>query len=60
MKGAASAHTTRSGCVRDSTTLVELTGFEPVTSCLQSRRSPTELQPQQIQVYNWASVYLSL
>lgn len=27
--------------------LVELTGFEPVTSCLQSRRSPTELQPHE-------------
>src|SRR5690242_8113721 len=25
---------------------LELTGFEPVTSCLQSRRSPTELQPR--------------
>ena len=29
----------------------QLTGFEPVTSCLQSRRSPTELQPHSFQVY---------
>ena len=26
--------------------LVEATGFEPVTPCLQSRCSPTELSPQ--------------
>jgi hypothetical protein len=26
--------------------LVEMSGFEPPTSCLQSRRSPTELHPQ--------------
>ena len=26
--------------------LVELVGFEPATSCLQSRRSTSELQPQ--------------
>ncbi len=25
--------------------LVEMTGFEPATPCLQSRRSPTELHP---------------
>ena len=25
--------------------MVELTGFEPVTPCLQSRCSPAELQP---------------
>ena len=30
---------------------MELTGFEPVTSCLQSRRSPTELQPHYSLVY---------
>ena len=35
-----------------SAILVELTGFEPVTSCLQSRRSPTELQPHCFSVYN--------
>ncbi len=27
--------------------LVEAEGFEPTTSCLQSRRSPSELRPQQ-------------
>ena len=26
--------------------MVELVGFEPATSCLQSRRSTSELQPQ--------------
>ena len=28
--------------------LVELRGFEPLASCLQSRRSPTELQPRPV------------
>ena len=32
-----------------STWLVEPTGFGPVTSCLQNRRSPTELQPTRFQ-----------
>ena len=35
--------------------MVELTGFEPVTSCLQSRRSPTELQPHSSSLYARAS-----
>ena len=26
--------------------MVEMIGFEPTTSCVQGRRSPTELHPQ--------------
>ena len=29
-------------------TMVEMIGFEPTTSCVQGRRSPTELHPQRV------------
>ncbi len=32
--------------IRSFETLVEVEGFEPTTSCLQSRRSPSELHPR--------------
>ena len=35
-------------CMRQSTQMVEMNGFEPSTSCVQGRRSPTELHPQSL------------
>ena len=46
---------TRTNQTENQDILVELTGFEPVTSCLQSRRSPTELQPHSSSLYARAS-----
>ena len=35
-------------CMRQGTQMVEMNGFEPSTSCVQGRRSPTELHPQSL------------
>ena len=40
-----------SWCVKNlclNNTMVEMIGFEPTTSCVQGRRSPTELHPQRV------------
>ena len=34
--------------------MVEMIGFEPTTSCVQGRRSPTELHPQSMAIKWWA------
>ena len=44
--------------------LVEVNGVEPMTSCVQGRRSPTELHPQhnllsQIRIFNLESLILN-